>query len=154
MVEIERKFLIKNAQFLKSYNGKRITQGYLTTDPSRTVRVRIQGETGTITIKGKSNDSGLSRYEWEKEIPLAEAESLLKLALPGAIDKTRYIINVEGLDYEVDVFHGLNEGLLLAELELEHESQVFSKPDWLGVEVTGDKRYYNSYLSEKPFSGW
>ena len=138
MVEIERKFLIKNAQFLKSYNGKRITQGYLTTDPSRTVRVRIQGETGTITIKGKSNDSGLSRYEWEKEIPLAEAESLLKLALPGAIDKTRYIINVEGLDYEVDVFHGLNEGLLLAELELEHESQVFSKPDWLGVEVTGD----------------
>lgn len=154
MIEIERKFLLKDRAFLQSYHGKRITQGYLSTDPNRTVRARVQGDVGTITIKGKSNESGLSRYEWEKEIPVAEAESLLKLALPGAIDKTRYIINVEGLDYEVDIFHGANEGLLLAELELEHESQIFSKPDWLGEEVTGDKRYYNSYLSEKPFSEW
>ena len=154
MIEIERKFLLKDSSFLQSYDGKRITQGYLTTDPNRTVRVRIQGDAGTITIKGKSNDSGLSRFEWEKEIPVTEAEALLKLALPGVIDKTRYVINVEGLDYEIDIFYGANDGLLLAELELEHEAQVFSKPDWLGEEVTGDKRYYNSYLSEKPFCEW
>jgi CYTH domain-containing protein len=154
MIEIERKFLLKSASFIGDIAGNRITQGYLTTDPNRTVRVRIRGDWGTVTIKGKSNESGLSRYEWEKEIPVVEAQALLEIALPGIIDKTRYVINFKGFNYEVDVFHGANKGLLLAELELEDELQPFLKPDWLGDEVTGDKRYYNSYLSEQAFTSW
>jgi CYTH domain-containing protein len=154
MIEIERKFLLKSASFIGDIAGNRITQGYLTTDPNRTVRVRIRGDSGTVTIKGKSNESGLSRYEWEKEIPVVEAQALLEIALPGIIDKTRYVINFKGFNYEVDVFHGANKGLLLAELELEDELQPFLKPDWLGDEVTGDKRYYNSYLSEQAFTSW
>jgi len=154
MIEIERKFLLNSVSFMGDILGRRITQGYLSTDPHRTVRVRMQGSTGTVTIKGKSNDSGLSRYEWEKEIPVVEAQALLEIALPGIIDKTRYMINFKGFNYEVDVFHGANKGLLLAELELEDELQPFLKPDWLGDEVTGDKRYYNSYLSERAFSSW
>jgi CYTH domain-containing protein len=154
MIEIERKFLLKSASFIGDIAGNRITQGYLTTDPNRTVRVRIRGGSGTVTIKGKSNESGLSRYEWEKEIPVVEAQALLEIALPGIIDKTRYVINFKGFNYEVDVFHGANKGLLLAELELEDELQPFLKPDWLGDEVTGDKRYYNSYLSEQAFTSW
>jgi CYTH domain-containing protein len=154
MIEIERKFLLKSASFIGDIAGNRITQGYLTTDPNRTVRLRIQGDAGTVTIKGKSNKSGLSRYEWEKEIPVVEAQALLEIALPGIIDKTRYVINFKGFNYEVDVFHGANKGLLLAELELEDELQPFLKPDWLGDEVTGDKRYYNSYLSERAFTSW
>lgn len=154
MTEIERKFLVANTDFLTGLHGNRIVQGYLCTDAARTVRVRINNGIGTLTIKGKSNATGLSRFEWEKEIPLNEAQSLLAIALPGAIDKTRYNIDVQGLIYEVDVFHSSNDGLIIAELELETEDQKFIKPDWLGEEVTGDKRYYNSYLSEKPFCEW
>jgi adenylate cyclase len=154
MTEIERKFLIKNTDFLKGTAGKRITQGYLSTDKERTVRVRIKGEKGFITIKGKSNDSGLSRYEWEKEIDLQEAQELLKICLPGVIDKTRYEVIIENHTWEIDLFHGENNGLLLAEIELQSETEQFSKPEWLDKEVTGDVRYYNSYISEKPFFKW
>jgi adenylate cyclase len=154
MTEIERKFLLKTTDFLKDKTGKRITQGYLTTDPERTVRVRIKGDRGFLTIKGKSNDSGLSRYEWEKEITTQEAEELLKLCLPGAIDKTRYEILIENHTWEIDIFHGDNKGLTLAEIELQSETETFSKPEWLSMEVTGDNRYYNSYISLKPFNKW
>lgn len=154
MLEIERKFLVKNTDFLKDLKGKRITQGYLSTDPARTVRVRIKGAQGFITIKGQSTDSGLTRYEWEKEITIVEAEDLLELALPGVIDKTRYEIAIEKHTWEVDVFHGTNNGLIIAEIELETEDETFLKPDWIAQEVTGDQRYYNSYLSENPFYDW
>ncbi|AGC76407.1 CYTH domain-containing protein [Nonlabens dokdonensis] len=152
MTEIERKFLLKTTDFLKDKTGKRITQGYLSTDPERTVRVRVKGDQGFLTIKGKSNDSGLSRYEWEKEITTQEAEKLLQLCLPGVIDKTRYEIQIGQHTWEIDIFHGENNGLNLAEIELQSETETFSKPDWIGQEVTGDKRYYNSYLSKNPYA--
>jgi len=154
MTEIERKFLIKNTDFLKETTGTRITQGYLSTDKERTVRVRIKGEKGFLTIKGASNDSGFSRYEWEKEIDLQEAQELLKLCLPGVIDKTRCEVIIENHTWEIDLFHGENNGLLLAEIELSTEEEYFSKPEWLGKEVTGDVRFYNSYISEQPFCTW
>lgn len=154
MLEIERKYLVTNTDFLKELKGKRITQGYLSTDPARTVRVRIKGTQGFITIKGQSTESGLTRYEWEKEISIVEAEELLELSLPGVIDKTRYEIAIEKHTWEVDVFHGTNNGLIIAEIELETEDETFSIPDWIAQEVTGDNRYYNSYLSLKPFSEW
>ena len=154
MTEIERKFLIKSTYFLKDLNGTRITQGYLTTDKERTVRVRIKGSQAFLTIKAKSNDSGLSRYEWEKEIDLEEAQQLLLLCLPGVIDKTRYEIPIEKHTWEIDIFHGENNGLTLAEIELESETESFLKPEWIDKEVTGDVRYYNSYISEKPFCEW
>lgn len=152
MTEIERKFLLKTIDFLKDKTGKRITQGYLSADPERTVRVRLKGDQGFLTIKGKSNDSGLSRYEWEKEITTQEAEELLQLCLPGVIDKTRYEIKIEQHTWEIDIFHGENNGLNLAEIELQSETETFSKPEWIGQEVTGDKRYYNSYLSKTPYA--
>ncbi|MEN8816052.1 MAG: CYTH domain-containing protein [Nonlabens sp.] len=154
MTEIERKFLLKTTDFLKDEAGKRITQGYVSTDPERTVRVRVKGDQGFLTIKGKSNDSGLSRYEWEKEITTQEAEELLQLCLPGVIDKTRYEVKIGQHIWEIDIFHRENNGLTLAEIELQSEEEVFSLPDWIGKEVTGDKRYYNSYISEKPFCKW
>ncbi len=151
MIEIERKFLVNDPTIIDNLKGQRITQGYLTTDPERNVRVRIKGVKAFITIKGVSSDSGLSRYEWEKEIPMVEAEELLELALPEIIDKTRYELPQEYSKWEIDVFHGNNKGLIIAEIELPSEDAVFTKPSWLGDEVTGDHRYYNSYLSEKPF---
>lgn len=154
--EIERKFLVAGDYKSEAYAAVRITQGYLSRVPERVVRVRIKGDKGFITIKGTTNDSGLSRFEWEKEIPLADAQSLLKLAEPGVIDKTRHLIkNTDGKHtWEVDEFHGDNEGLIMAEIELESESDLFDKPSWLGKEVTGDKRYYNAFLSEKPYRLW
>ncbi len=154
--EIERKFLVAGDYKSEAYTSVRITQGYLSRVPERVVRVRIKGDKGFITIKGTTNDTGLSRFEWEKEIPLADAQSLLKLAEPGVIDKTRHLIkNTDGRHiWEVDEFHGDNEGLIMAEIELESENDLFDKPSWLGKEVTGDKRYYNAYLSEKPFKNW
>jgi len=154
MLEIERKYLVKNIDFLKNVKGKRITQGYLTTDSERTVRVRIKGVKGFITIKGQSTDSGLTRYEWEKEISIVEAEELLELALPVVIDKTRYEIIVENHTWEIDAFHGANKGLIIAEIELQTEKETFTLPDWVDKEVTGDNRYYNSYLSEHSFNQW
>jgi CYTH domain-containing protein len=123
-------------------------------DAKRTVRVRISDDKGYITVKGRSNDGGLSRFEWEKEISVHEAEALLSLCEPGVIDKVRYIVNVGTHVFEVDEFHGDNEGLLLAEVELSSVDEDFERPQWLGEEVTGDRRYYNSYLSVHPFITW
>lgn len=155
MIEIERKFLVTSTAFLDEFRAKnRIIQGYLSSVPERTVRVRIKDEKGFLTIKGKSSDSGMSRMEWEKEIALEEAEQLLLLCEAGVIDKIRYEIPVGKHLYEVDVFSGENEGLILAEIELESENEAFEKPNWLGTEVTNDNRYYNAYLSQKPFKTW
>ena len=154
--EIERKFLVDGDFKKEAYDAIRITQGYLSSMPQRVVRVRVKGEKGYITIKGEADASGVSRFEWEKEISLEEAEALLKLAEPGIIDKTRYLIKNTDCRHiwEVDVFHGENEGLVIAEIELSDENDPFDKPEWLGKEVTGDKRYYNSYLSKNPYKKW
>lgn len=149
--EIERKFLVCGDFKSQAFRSERITQGYLSSVPERTVRVRIKGNEGFITIKGRSNASGLTRYEWEKEIPLDEARELLQLSEPGMIDKTRYLVQVGKHVFEVDEFYGENEGLILAEIELQYENEPFEKPEWLGKEVTGDPRYYNAMLSKKPY---
>ncbi len=155
MQEIERKFLVTSEAFKnEAHKRSRIVQGFLNTNPERTVRVRIQGNDGFLTIKGKSNKSGLSRFEWEKQISLAEAEELLHLCEPGIIDKTRYEISSGNQTFEVDEFTADNEGLIVAEIELTSENESFSKPDWLGKEVTGDVKYYNSQLSKNPFKNW
>ncbi len=144
--EIERKFLVEGEFRESAVEAFRIAQGYLCSVPERTVRVRIKGEKGFITVKGRGSESGMSRYEWEKEIPVAEARELLKLCEPGIIDKTRFIIPAGSHVFEVDEFHGANEGLVLAEIELSSEAESFPRPAWLGREVTGDPRYYNSTL--------
>lgn len=149
--EIERKFLVRGDFKSLAFRSERITQGYLSSVPERTVRVRIKGNEGFITIKGLSNASGLTRYEWEKEIPVDEARELLQLSEPGMIDKTRYLVQVGKHVFEVDEFYGENEGLILAEIELQSEDEPFEKPEWLGKEVTGDPRYYNAMLSKKPY---
>jgi CYTH domain-containing protein len=155
MQEIERKFLVKNARFATLATAKKtISQGYLSTHPERTVRVRIANEKAFLTIKGKGNETGMTRFEWEKEIPLLEAKSLLMLCEAGVIEKTRFEIPVGTHLYEVDVFSGENEGLVIAEIELEDENEAFEKPDWLLEEVTNDQRYYNAYISKKPFLKW
>lgn len=149
--EIERKFLVRGDFKSLAFRSERITQGYLSSVPERTVRVRIKGNEGFITIKGLSNASGLTRYEWEKEIPVDEARELLQLSEPGMIDKTRYLVQVGKHVFEVDEFYGENEGLILAEIELQSEDEPFEIPEWLGKEVTGDPRYYNAMLSKKPY---
>ena len=155
MIEIERKFLVSSDAFKNDALRKNhIAQGYLNSVPERTVRVRIKGDTGYLTIKGKSNETGLSRFEWEKEIPLADAKALLLLCEKGIIEKNRYEVPVGKHLFEVDEFFGENEGLLLAEVELQSESEFFEKPHWLGEEVTQDQRYYNSYLSKNSFTSW
>ena len=155
MIEIERKFLVLEENYKKeAQKSTRITQGYLSTDPERTVRVRTKGDKGFLTIKGKSNDSGTTRIEVEEEIAFAKAQMLLKICLPGIIDKTRYEIPAGKHIWEVDAFYGENEGLTLAEIELNSENETFAKPTWIGTEVTGDKKYYNSQLSQYPFTKW
>lgn len=155
MTEIERKFLVTTTDFiLESTKSFRIVQGYLNSNPERTVRIRIKGNRGYITIKGKGNESGMSRFEWEKEISVIEAEALLALCEKGVIDKTRYEVPMGNHTYEVDVFTGENEGLTVAEIELQSENESFEKPNWLGKEVTSDERYYNAYLSNNPFKSW
>ena len=155
MIEIERKFLVLNADFKTAASSQnRIVQGYLNSHPERTVRVRIKGDKGFLTIKGKSYASGTTRMEWEKEIPLLEAEQLLLLCEKGVIDKIRYEIPIGNHIYEVDLFEGENKGLTIAEIELRSENESFEKPNWLGQEVTTDKRYYNSYLSKNPYLNW
>jgi CYTH domain-containing protein len=154
-LEIERKFLVKNDDFKKaSYQQKTIKQGYLCNHQSNTVRVRIADETGFLTIKGPSNESGTTRFEWEKEIDKNEAEELLLLCEPSIIDKTRYLVKNHHLVFEVDVFYGDNLGLLIAEIELSSEDEAFDKPAWLGKEVTGIEKYYNSKMSKNPFKNW
>ncbi len=153
--EIERKFLVKSESFKKdSIHKMRITQGYLSSVPERTVRVRIKGDQGFITVKGIGNDSGASRYEWEKEIPVGEVIELLKICEPGVIDKTRFHVKSGKHTYEVDEFYGDNEGLVVAEIELSSEDETFQKPEWLGEEVTGDVKYFNSMLMKTPFKKW
>jgi adenylate cyclase len=155
MLEIERKFSVLSNDFKKnSFSEKRIVQGYLNSDPERTVRVRIKGNKGYLTIKGKGNASGMSRFEWETEIGLEDAEKLLPLCEKGWIDKIRYEIKIGNHVYEVDVFAGENEGLILAEIELQSEDEKFEKPNWLGNELTNDARFYNAYLSLHPFKSW
>lgn len=152
--EIERKFLVKGEFKNLSNKSTRIVQGYLSSIPERTVRVRIKGDKGYITIKGIGNTSGASRYEWEKEIPASEVEELLKICEPGVIDKTRYLVKSGDHTFEVDEFYGENDGLVLAEVELSSENESFIKPAWLGEEVTGDTKYYNSMLMKNPYSKW
>jgi adenylate cyclase len=153
--EIERKFLVTSEAFKMEASKKtRITQGYLSSVPERTVRVRIKGESGYITIKGIGSDSGASRYEWEKEIPVSEVDELLKICEPGVIDKTRFEVKVGHHTFEVDEFYGENQGLTVAEVELSAEDEKFDKPAWLGAEVTGDVRYFNSMLMKNPFTKW
>lgn len=155
MIEIERKFLVTSTDFIQESHAKQeIAQGYLNSNPERTVRVRTKDQKGFLTIKGKSNTSGTSRFEWEKEIPIAEAKQLLLLCEKGVIEKTRHLINVGKHLFEVDVFYGENDGLIMAEIELSDENESFEKPNWLGMEVTNDERYYNAYLSRHPFTNW
>lgn len=155
MIEIERKFLVLSDDFIKeAFTKKRIVQAYLNSNPERTVRVRIKEDKAYLTIKGKGNETGTTRLEWEKEIPVADAEKLLSICESGTIDKTRHEVKVGKHTYEVDVFDGENEGLIVAEIELQSEDEVFEKPNWLGKEVTNDERYYNAYLSVKPYKSW
>lgn len=152
MQEIERKFLVKNNDFKAlSTTSLCIKQGYLNSNPNRAVRIRIQDYTSFITIKGISDSTGASRFEWEKEIPQNEALQLLGLCEPQIISKTRYIVPFSGNLWEVDVFEGNHQGLKLAELELKDINQTFEIPNWIGEEVTGNKKYYNTYLSKHPF---
>ncbi|MCI1681319.1 MAG: CYTH domain-containing protein [Bacteroides sp.] len=152
--EIERKFLVKGDYKSQAYSQSRIVQGYICSARGRTVRVRIRDGKGYLTIKGSSDAVGVSRYEWEKELPLNEAEDLMKLCEPGVIDKTRYLVHSGKHTFEVDEFYGDNEGLVIAEVELGSEDEVFEKPDFIGREVSGDIRYYNSQLMKNPFSSW
>jgi len=155
MQEIERKFLVTSDVFKKEANKQtRITQGYLSSAPERTVRVRIKGEKGYITVKGIGSASGASRFEWEKEIPVSEVDELLKICEPGVIDKIRYEIPAGKYTFEVDEFFGDNEGLTMAEIELDDENAAFDIPAWLGEEVTGDSRFYNSMLMKNPYKKW
>ena len=179
-IETERKFLVLNDSFKQSaVKALRIKQGYIAHDGGNTVRIRICDNKGILTIKGPSHD-GMSRSEWEKEIPLQDAEDLLTLCHAGLIDKTRYIVPAqdhpsvilspdhpsvilspdpkgrteESLFFEVDEFYADNQGLIMAEIELPNPDYPFPKPEWLGQEVTGDKRYYNSYLTRIPYTKW
>ena len=155
MIEIERKFLVITEDFKKeSFKKSRITQGFLCTHKERTVRVRLKKDKGFITVKGLSSADGLSRFEWEKEISKDEATALLELCEKGVIDKIRYEVKIGSHIFEVDEFFGENEGLVVAEVELNSKDEAFMKPEWLGEEVTGQPKYYNSQLSKKPFKTW
>lgn len=152
-IEIERKFLLANDDWRDLASGIVYRQGYLSTHPHATVRVRTQGNRGVLTVKGKS--IGLTRLEYEYEIPLNDANALLdELCGHPLIEKKRYKINHKGFIWEIDEFSGENKGLILAEIELESEEQTFTKPSWVGKEVSGDPRYYNSNLARAPFTSW
>ncbi len=152
--EIERKFLVDGEFRHLAYDCTHIEQGYFATEPGKTVRVRIRGDKGFLTIKGPSGKDGLSRYEFETEIPLEDAHEMMKLCMPGRVDKNRYLIKNGKHTVEVDEFLGDNEGLLLAEIELGSEEEEYERPDFLGDEVTGDKRYYNKYMLKHPYCEW
>ena len=153
--EIERKFLVTSDNYKQqAYKKSYIKQGFLNSEKERVVRVRIKNDTGFLTIKGASNESGTTRFEWEKEITKIEAVNLLELCEEGIIEKYRYLVKVNEHVFEVDEFLGDNNGLLIAEVELKNENESFTKPEWLGNEVTGIVKYYNSNLSKKPFCRW
>lgn len=154
-LEIERKFLVVGDAYKRqAYASSYIKQGYICSERGRTVRVRLRGDCGYLTIKGPSTDNGLSRYEFEKEITLEEARELFKLCEPGIVEKTRYLVRSGNHTFEVDEFHGDNEGLVMAEVELAAPDEPILKPDFIGQEVTGDRRYYNSQLRQHPFTTW
>ena len=154
-LEIERKFMVRGDDYKRqAYVSSRICQGYICSGHGRTVRVRVRDDRGYLTIKGPSNADGISRYEFEKEITLDEAEHLMQLCEPGQIDKTRYLVKSGDHTFEVDEFYGDNEGLVMAEVELKSEDEPFVKPDFIGREVTGDRRYYNAHLLKNPFKIW
>lgn len=152
--EIERKFLVTGEFKSQAYESSRIRQGYISSAGKATVRVRIRGEKGYLTVKGRSDAAGISRYEFETEIALHDAEELMELCEPGIIDKTRYLVRAGRHVFEVDEFYGDNEGLVMAEVELSAEDEEFEKPSFLGREVTGDRRYYNSHLRTYPYKLW
>jgi len=148
MIEIERKFLVNSNEYKnKAHKSIKIVQGYLSKDPERTVRIRICDDRGFITIKGVSSEDGLSRYEWEKEIPFQEAKELLSICLPTIIEKSRFEVYYKNILFEVDEFYGKHEGLIVAEVELDSTQEKVELPDWIGKEVTGNKNYYNAVLS-------
>lgn len=153
--EIERKFLVRKDKDFKSlaFSSSRIKQGYIAAKGA-TVRVRVRDDKGYLTIKEPSRDGGLKRYEFEKKITLEEAEHLFQLCEPGIIDKTRYLVKSGKHTFEVDEFYGLNEGLVMAEVELSSEDEAFEKPDFIGMEVTGDHRFYNKNMRKFPFVIW
>ena len=154
-LEIERKFLVTDDSYKEmAHSHSRIAQGYISTARGRTVRVRIRDDKGYLTIKGLSGMSGLGRYEWEKEIPLQEAQELMRLCEPGIIDKTRYLVQSGKHTFEVDEFYGENEGLVMAEVELACEDEPYTRPCFIGEEVTGDVHYYNSFLMKNPYTRW
>ena len=154
-LEIERKFLVLDDSYKhEAFSKSHIQQGYICSERGRTVRIRIRNERAYITIKGPSLNGGLSRYEFEQEIPLDDARKLLTLCDPGIIDKTRWLVKAGNHTFEVDEFHGDNDGLVVAEVELSAEDEAFEKPHFIGKEVTGDRRYYNSQLRRSPFKTW
>lgn len=152
--EIERKFLVTGEYKSQAFAHSRIVQGYICSARGRTVRVRLRDGRGYLTIKGASDTAGMSRYEWEKEISQKEAEELMKLCEEGVIDKTRYLVRSGSHVFEVDEFYGDNEGLVMAEVELASEDEPFDRPAFIGREVTGDVRYYNSQLMKHPYREW
>ncbi|WP_323027689.1 CYTH domain-containing protein [Gelidibacter japonicus] len=155
LIEIERKFLVVSDAFKsEAYRRTRIIQAFLNSDKSRIVRVRISGDEGFLTIKGEPSEDGVSRFEWERQIPKSDAEALLKLCEEDIIDKIRYEVKAGEHIFEVDEFFGSNEGLIVAEVELSHISEVFLKPKWLGKEVTGQSKYFNSQLLKNPYKNW
>ena len=155
MMEIERKFLVNSYAFKKeSFKKTRIVQGFLNTHKERTVRVRLKGDKGFLTIKGQSSKDGLARFEWETEISIKDANGLIELCESGVIDKVRYEVQVKNHIFEIDEFLGDNEGLIIAEVELNSKNEGFEMPIWLDKEVTGDIKYYNSQLSQDPFCNW
>ena len=154
-LEIERKFLVCGEDYKQlAFHHSRIKQGYISSRRGATVRVRLRDGQGFLTIKGPSDAKGISRYEFEKEISAEEAAHLFELCEPGIIDKTRYLVRAGNHTFEVDEFYGDNEGLVMAEVELQSETETFEKPSFIGQEVTGDRRYYNSHLREYPYSQW
>lgn len=154
-IEIERKFLVTSDAFKKeAKTSYRIKQGFLNSHEDRTVRVRLTNDKGYLTVKGKSTKDGLSRFEWEQEISIIDANDLLILCEETIIEKVRFEVNIGHHTFEVDEFKGKNKGLIIAEIELNGEDDVFKKPSWLGKEVTGDIKYYNSRLAKNPYINW
>lgn len=151
-LEIERKFLVNTDILITDNDGVYMSQAYLTEDPARTVRIRIAGGKAFLTIKGPS--MGISRKEFEYEIPVDEAKEIMQLSIFPPVEKTRYKITYYGILWELDIFHGKNEGLVIAEVELNSESQEISLPSWIAKEVSNDPRYFNSYLAKFPFQSW
>ncbi len=150
--EIERKYLLIGDEWKSLGEGTLFRQGYLNSQKERVVRTRTMGDKAAVTIKGIT--VGATRLEFEYDIPFEDCEKLLELCEQPLIEKTRYKIEFEGLVWEVDEFHGVNEGLVVAECELESEDQTIDKPSWVGEEVTGDPRFYNSNLIANPYSTW